>query len=281
MRVLEKIKDIRKYTQKAKNCNKSIGFVPTMGYLHDGHLSLVREAKKKCDVVVVSIFVNPMQFGPKEDLKKYPRNLKRDKKLLSSLNIDVLFIPNSSEILKNISSFIEVGELSNKLCGKSRPEHFRGVATIVAKLFNIVNPDIAFFGKKDFQQLQIIRKMTKDLGFNVDIIGIPIIREKDGLAMSSRNSYLSKKQRKSAVVLYKSLKLAKNLIFSGEINSNKIKQSMKALIAKQIPKIKIDYIAICDPTNFEPKKKINAPTLIAVAAFAGKTRLIDNVVIRI
>lgn len=251
-----------------------------MGYLHDGHISLVKEAKKRNDIVVVSIFVNPAQFGPKEDLKKYPRDLKRDLKLLSKCNVDAVFYPSANEMYPDgYKTDIEVKGLSDKLCGASRPGHFRGVTTVVAKLFNIVMPDTAYFGEKDFQQLVIIRKMVKDLNMGVKIISMPTIREKDGLAMSSRNSYLSKEEREKALVIYRSLKLAKALVRSGVTDSSRIRSAMLKMM-RTAGISRVDYISICDPETLEEKKKINGKTLIAAAVHIGKTRLIDNVVLR-
>ena len=216
MKILKTINSTRKYITSLKKQSKTIGFVPTMGYLHEGHLSLVRQAKKDCDIVVVSIFVNPLQFGHKEDFKKYPRDIKRDCQILEKEGVDVLFYPEAQDMYKDEVSFVDVGRLGNILCGKTRPGHFRGVATVVNKLFNIVQPDISYFGQKDGQQLVIIKKMVRDLNISVKIKGMPIIRERSGLAMSSRNSYLTDKEKKDAQVLYKSLKLAKALIYDGE-----------------------------------------------------------------
>lgn len=259
---------------------KHIGFVPTMGALHDGHLSLIRAARKASDIVVVSIFVNPIQFGPKEDYRKYPRNLEKDRKLLKNLGVDIVFVPKVKDIFKEgFDTFVEVPKLSKKLCGTSRPGHFRGVTTIVIKLFNIVNPYIAFFGFKDFQQQVIIKKMVKDLNMDIKIISLPIVRESDGLAMSSRNMYLSKKERKSALVLRKSLLLAKKMIGSGESSPSKVKKAMKRLIRKE-PPVKLDYLSICNPETLEEVKRLNGQSLIALAAYVGRARLIDNITVK-
>jgi len=250
-----------------------------MGFLHEGHLSLIRRAKKDTDRVVVSIFVNPMQFGPKEDLKKYPRDLNRDLRLCRKEGVDIVFIPNAKTIYANgFSTYVDVGNLTETLCGASRPGHFKGVATVVAKLFNIVQPDIAYFGQKDAQQAIVIKKMVEDLNMTIKIKVMPIIREKDGLAMSSRNLYLSPQERKQAPSLYRSLKLAKSLYRNGERNSKNIKKSMRNEILKH-PHVKIDYVSIVDMKKLKPLNRISNKVLVAVAAKIGKTRLIDNTIL--
>ncbi|MDD5006013.1 MAG: pantoate--beta-alanine ligase [Candidatus Omnitrophica bacterium] len=264
---------------KLKRKGNTIGFVPTMGYLHDGHLSLIRRARKDCDVVVVSIFVNPLQFGPREDLKKYPRNFKKDSALCKKYT-DILFYPNVREMYPDdFLTEIEVNKLSNVLCGASRPGHFKGVATVVNKLFNIIFPDMAYFGQKDAQQAVIIKKMVKDLNIPADIKVMPTVREKDGLAMSSRNSYLSRQERGDAAVLYRSLILAKNMVKKGATDSNKIISKMRNLILNK-KSAKIDYISIVNPETLDPLKKMNKQALVLLAVFVGKTRLIDNILIR-
>jgi len=280
MKVIKNVRSVRDFSRKAKKLGKTIGFVPTMGYLHEGHLSLVRHARKKCDIVVVSIFVNPIQFGPKEDFKKYPRDIKRDRKMLSSMGVDVLFAPTVKEVFKgDFSTTVEVKGLSDRLCGASRLGHFAGVTTIVSKLFNMVEPDVAFFGRKDFQQLVIIKKMVEDLNMGIDIVGLPTVREKDGLAKSSRNKYLSPAERRSAAGLNKSLRLAGNLVKRGVKDSRKLIGEMKRLISTYRPKIVIDYIAVCDPKTLEHKKTVAGSTLIALAAYIGRARLIDNILV--
>jgi pantoate--beta-alanine ligase len=281
MRIIKSIKAMTGFSLDAKRAKRTIGFVPTMGYLHAGHLSLVKAAGKSCDFVVVSIFVNPIQFGPKEDLKKYPRDLKRDFKLLSRLKVDVVFVPTEKDIFpKDFSTFVEVPSLSKILCGKTRPIHFRGVATIVAKLFNIIKPDLGFLGRKDYQQVAVIKRMAQDLNMDVKVVDLPTVRERDGLAMSSRNVYLSKNQRSAALSLYKSLQLAGSMIKEGETGSRRIMRAMVRLISSAKPKIRIEYVEMCDPLTLERKKKVKGPALIAVAAFVGKTRLIDNIEVR-
>jgi len=280
MIVAKSIAKVRKIINKAKKENKTIGFVPTMGALHKGHLSLVKKAKKECNFVVVSIFVNPIQFGPKEDYKKYPRTFKEDKKLLLGY-ADLLFFPYVETMYKkDNSTFVEETILSKFLCGASRPGHFKGVCTVVAKLFNIVEPDIAYFGQKDYQQALIIKRMVRDLNFPVKIKVLPIVREKDGLAMSSRNTYLNEKERKEAVCLYKALNLAKNIIKEGERDSKVVIERMKNLILSH-SSAKIDYIKITDPYILEDVEKIEKKVLVALAVFIGTTRLIDNILINV
>jgi len=280
MIVAKSIAKVRKIINKAKKENKTIGFVPTMGALHKGHLSLVKRAKKECNFVVVSIFVNPIQFGPKEDYKKYPRTFKEDKKLLLGY-ADLLFFPYVETMYKeDNSTFVEETILSKFLCGASRPGHFKGVCTVVAKLFNIVEPDIAYFGQKDYQQALIIKRMVRDLNFPVKIKVLPIVREKDGLAMSSRNTYLNEKERKEAVCLYKALNLAKNIIKEGERDSKVVIERMKNLILSH-SSAKIDYIKITDPYILEDVEKIEKKVLVALAVFIGTTRLIDNILINV
>ena len=261
--------------------DKKIGFVPTMGYLHKGHLKLVKECRKRSDVVIVSIFVNPVQFGPKEDFNSYPRDLNRDIEMLKKLNVDYIFIPDVKEMYpKGYSVYVEpTGGIVNSLCGFSRPGHFRGVATVVAKLFNIVKPHISFFGKKDFQQSIVIKRIVKDLNFSIDIVIVKTVREKDGLAMSSRNKYLSDEERKSALVLYKSLNIARNMIKSGERKVSIIINSMKEMI-KNEHSAKINYISIVNADTLEKLKEATGNVLIALAVKIGKTRLIDNLTIK-
>jgi len=265
----------------AKKSN-SIGFVPTMGALHQGHISLIETVKLHSDFIVVSIFVNPLQFGVAEDLNAYPRNIEIDIELLKSIGIDALFIPDTEEIYpEGYNTYIELPNLSNVLCGKSRAGHFRGVCTIVCKLFNIVIPDIAVFGEKDAQQAIIIKKMVADLNLGVKIITIPTVREPDGLAMSSRNVYLSPQERKEATILYQSLQMAKNLITNGERDTRKIKAQMHALISSS-QTAKIDYIEIVRKNtlvSLDTLDTLSSELLIAIAVWFGKTRLIDNITV--
>lgn len=264
------------YAQKAKSHGKSIGFVPTMGALHEGHLSLVEEARKRADVVVVSVFVNPIQFGPSDDFARYPRNLNRDRKLLKNFEVEVLFLPEASELYpEGFKTYVEAEGLSKKMCGRSRPAHFRGVATAVTKLFNIVCPDIAFFGEKDYQQQVIIKQMVRDLNLPVEIVSLPTVREYDGLAMSSRNAYLGSKERKSATILYRALSLAKEEIERGEKDLRKILFRMRSLIGTE-PGVRLDYLVMVNPETLEEVKKLKGKVLVALAAYLGKARLIDN-----
>ncbi|MEO0076526.1 MAG: pantoate--beta-alanine ligase [candidate division WOR-3 bacterium] len=260
---------------------KIIGFVPTMGYLHEGHLSLVRIARRKSDYVIVSIFVNPTQFGPHEDFARYPRDFERDKRLLIKENVDYLFYPTVKSMYpQNYKTYVEVKDFSDVLCGKSRPGHFKGVTTIVAKLFNIVKPDLAVFGQKDAQQAIIIKQMTDDLNFPTKIIIAPTVRETDGLAMSSRNVYLTPVERRQASILYQSLQHAKKMIENGERDSRKIIAVIRELI-NYMPDANIDYIAIVDAKTLMPVEQIKkGEILIALAVKFGKARLIDNIIIR-
>ena len=257
---------------------KEVGFVPTMGYLHEGHLSLIRRARSENDVVVVSIFVNPTQFGPNEDFDRYPRDLRRDEELCKREGVDFIFYPSVEEMYpEGFSTFVEVEKLTENLCGKSRPGHFRGVATVVIKLLNIVHPTRAYFGEKDFQQLQVIKRLVRDLNIPVEIVGCPIVREEDGLAMSSRNVYLNKEERKSALSLYQGLRLAKELFERGERNPSVIRKTVEEFILSH-PKTKIDYVEIVSPEDLKPVKEVKEGDVIALAVFVGKTRLIDNYV---
>lgn len=277
MKIVRTIDSMKREIYIYKNQGLTIGFVPTMGYLHEGHLSLMKKAKEENNIVVTSIFVNPIQFGPNEDYNKYPRDFERDEKLARSVGVDVIFYPNVEEMYpSDFKTKVIVQKITNIMCGKSRPGHFDGVATVVLKLFNIIKPDRAYFGEKDAQQLAVIKQMIKDLNLDVEIIGMPIVRESDGLAMSSRNSYLNEEERKSATVLYKSLILAKEMINNGERKADIIKQEMQNLILKE-KYAKIDYIEIVDKNTFEPIDQIKGNILIALAVYIGSTRLIDNI----
>lgn len=283
MEVYTTIEDLKRGVKCCKSKGKKVGFVPTMGFLHEGHLSLIRRAREENDIVVVSIFVNPTQFGPNEDLNKYPRDFDRDKKLLEQEKIDFLFCPSVEEMYPNDkdNDFVEVEELGQKLCGKSRPTHFRGVATVVKKLFDIVEPDRAYFGKKDYQQYVILKKMVKDLKMSVEIIGCPIVREKDGLAMSSRNSYLSTQERSAALVLVNALNLAKEYIENPKYQvpmTNRLISNIEDFIRKE-SLARIDYVEIVDSETLDPVETVEKWNLVALAVYIGKTRLIDNLVV--
>lgn len=279
MRAHRGIKRLVENIRAEKRQGKTIGLVPTMGFLHDGHLSLIKKARKDTDCVVVSIFVNPIQFGPREDLKQYPRDLKRDLKLCRINDVDIVFLPTSKIMYPTgFSAYVDVENLTRGLCGSSRPGHFKGVTTVVAKLFNIVKPDIAYFGQKDAQQAIVIRKMVEDLNMPVKIKVLPIVREKDGLAMSSRNIYLDNSQRKQALSLYKSLKLARDLYRRGEKDSKKIIKNMRSVMLKE-KDTKIEYVSIVDLKELKDLDRISKKALVAVAVKIGKTRLIDNTIL--
>ncbi|MEN3043414.1 MAG: pantoate--beta-alanine ligase [Fervidobacterium sp.] len=278
MRLVHTIAEMKKISSDILEQKKSIGFVPTMGYLHDGHLRLVQKAREENDIVVVSIFVNPTQFGPNEDLDRYPRDLERDLRLLEPLNVDFVFYPNVEEMYpQNYSVYVDEIELSKYLCGAKRPGHFRGVCTVVTKLFNIIKPTRAYFGQKDAQQFRILRRMVQNLNMDVQMIELPIVRERDGLAMSSRNVYLNQDEREQATRLYKSLLKAKELIDNGQKNVEVIKQAMYKILDH--PLIRIDYVEIVDEETLVPVERIEKKVIIAVAAFVGRARLIDNIII--
>lgn len=277
MMIIRSIKPMAQISMQQHLLRHKIGFVPTMGALHQGHLSLIRRARKENDIVVVSIFVNPVQFGHREDLRQYPRPFKNDLLLCQREKVDFVLHPDSLQMYpQGYKTYIKVEELSDVLCGKPRPGHFRGVATVVAKLFNIVSPDIAYFGQKDAQQAIIIKKMAEDLNFPVKIKVMPIVREKSGLALSSRNIYLSSKEKEDALVLYQALNSAGDLIKSGERSSSKIITHMRQLIQSK-KSAKIDYISITDRDALKPVEKIPGRCLISLAVWIGRTRLIDNV----
>lgn len=279
MSIIRSKSEMCRTSKKARLAGQRIGFVPTMGALHQGHLSLIRQARRENDFVVVSIFVNPTQFGPKDDFKKYPRNLKRDVQMCKKEGVNIIFYPDTKEMYpQGYKTFVTVEDLSNVMCGKFRPGHFKGVTTVVTKLFNIVQPDIAYFGQKDAQQAIIIKRLVCDLNIPVKIKVMPTVREIDGLAMSSRNQYLNEKERKDALVLSRSLNLAKNLIKGGAKDVDEIVGKMRSLINKKNT-AKIDYITIVDPGGLKPVKKVSGNCLIALAVWIGKTRLIDNIIV--
>lgn len=276
MEIKNAVSELREKIQAWKKQGLRIGFVPTMGYLHQGHLSLVRESKKRSDVTVVSIFVNPKQFGPAEDYQVYPRDLERDRALLEGEGVDLVFYPSVEAMYpEGYKTYVEVEDLQDKLCGKSRPGHFRGVCTVVLKLFNLVQPDEAYFGWKDAQQVIIIQKMVEDLNLPVKIVPLPLIRDHDGLALSSRNTYLSPEERRAALVLKKSLDLAENLILNSEREVSVIRQKMIELISAE-PLARVDYVEIVDLKTLEQLETIGDQALVALAVFIGRTRLIDN-----
>lgn len=281
MRIIHTIREMRELAAAAKQKGETVGLVPTMGYLHEGHFSLIREAKKHCQQVVVSIFVNPLQFGQGEDYEDYPRDLTKDSQGAQRAGADFIFAPSVKEMYpQGFKAFVDMERITGKLCGASRPGHFRGVCTVVSKLFNIVQPDQAFFGQKDAQQVAVIKAMVEDLNIPIEIKVVPIVRERDGLALSSRNSYLSSEERKAALVLSKALEQGKQLILGGERNTSIIKKVMEKII-KEEELTKIDYIAVCNGPELEEEAELalEGQALLALAVFVGKTRLIDNLVV--
>jgi pantoate--beta-alanine ligase len=283
VKICATIPEARAACQEAHAGRKRLGLVPTMGALHQGHLSLVRAAKAQCDAVAVSIFVNPTQFGLTEDLSKYPRQFERDCQLLEKEGVEILFAPSVEEIYPSsttggVVTWVTVDGLGDKLDGRSRPGHFRGVTTIVAKLFNIIEPDAAFFGQKDAAQLAVIRRMVRDLNFPVEIVAGPIVREADGLAMSSRNAYMNREERSRALVLQRSLLSAQQEFLAGERSASKLISVGKEVLAGE-PEVVLDYFEVVDPDALDPVEKISQKTLVAVAAYVGSTRLIDNLLL--
>jgi len=279
MKVLIGIPEMKAAALTLKARGKTIGLVPTMGSLHEGHFSLVRESRRRCDATVVSIFINPIQFGPKEDLMRYPKDFEHDRAMLAAEGADILFYPDAGAMYpEGYKTYVEVIDFQDRLCGESRPGHFRGVCTVVLKLFNIVLPDLAFFGQKDAQQAIILKKMAGDLNLDVKIEAMPIIREADGLAMSSRNTYLNAQERKAAPILFSSLREARSLFEKGERRAGILIGRMKALIATE-PLARLDYVEIVNPWTLAPLDEINREGLIAMALFVGETRLIDNTLV--
>ena len=276
MKIVETIAEVREQVKQWRKEGLTVGLVPTMGYLHEGHKSLIDRAVAENDRVVVSVFVNPMQFGPSEDLESYPRDMDRDAALCEKAGASLIFHPDPSEMYhKDFSSFVDMTTLTGGLCGKTRPIHFRGVCTVVSKLFNIVVPDKAYFGQKDAQQLAVIRHMVSDLNFGIEVVGCPIIREEDGLAKSSRNTYLSAQEREAALILSKSLAKGKEALKAGEADAAMIRQIILDEIATE-PLAKVDYVEVVDWNTLEPVETVKEPVLVAMAVYIGKTRLIDN-----
>lgn len=280
MQIIRTPEEMQQTALALRREGRRIGLVPTMGFLHEGHLSLIRLARARSDVVVVSLFVNPTQFGPNEDLEKYPRDLARDEALCRQAGTDILFYPAAADIyLPGHSVYVVEEKLSRGLCGATRAGHFRGVATVVAKLFNLVQPDVAVFGEKDGQQSRVIRRMVRDLNFPVEIISGPTVREADGLAMSSRNAFLSPEERRQALCLRHTLNRAEQLVREGEREAAKIREAMQKVIA-EAPAARVDYIEIVDDATLEPIRTLERPAMAALAVFVGRTRLIDNTVLR-
>ncbi|MGN0736377.1 MAG: pantoate--beta-alanine ligase [Anaerovoracaceae bacterium] len=274
MQVTKTVKETRNIVKEWKKQGLTVGLVPTMGFLHEGHASLIKKAREENDRVAVSVFVNPTQFGPNEDLEAYPRDFERDSALCESIGADLIFHPDPEDMYDSPCAYVSIEKLSDNLCGKTRPIHFRGVCTVVSKLFNIVTPDRAYFGQKDAQQLAIIKKMVKDLNFDIEIIGCPIVREEDGLAKSSRNTYLNAEERKAALCLSRSVAKGKETIEKG-MKAEKLLGEMTAVINAE-PLAKIDYVSAVDALTMEPVETIDRPVLVAMAVYIGKTRLIDN-----
>ena len=280
MKVVKTIKSVRAAVKAARKAGRAIGLVPTMGALHRGHVSLIERSVKHGDFVVVSIFVNPTQFGPKEDLAKYPRPLREDLRICKDHGVDVVFVPDVKEMYRQEElTWVDVDKISEPLCGRFRPGHFRGVTTVCAKFFNIVQPDIAYFGQKDAQQLAVIRRMVADLNFPLKIVGCPTVRETDGLALSSRNRYLSPQQRKDATCIYRSLKTAREMIEAGRTNPKTIAAKIRKIITAAKSLSSIDYISIVDAETLQDVSRITGKVLIAIAARFGSTRLIDNLTV--
>ncbi|MBQ5425599.1 MAG: pantoate--beta-alanine ligase [Pseudobutyrivibrio sp.] len=275
-----KIDEVKANVREWKKAGLTIGLVPTMGYLHEGHASLIERARRECDKVIVSDFVNPIQFGPKEDLATYPRDFEADCKLCEGLGADLIFHPEPSEMyLDGFHSYVGVDTLSTELCGKSRPIHFNGVCTVVSKLFNITEADKAYFGEKDAQQLAIVKRMVRDLNFNIEIVGCPIIREEDGLAKSSRNTYLNDDERKKALIIHQALTKGEEMVRSGEKDANKVKDTVRSIIESE-PICRVDYVEIVDWNELQKVDTIDGPILTAVAVYMDeKVRLIDNFIV--
>lgn len=280
MQIASTIQQVRDQVKAWRKEGLTVGLVPTMGYLHEGHASLMKQSVAQCDRTVVSVFVNPTQFGPGEDLESYPRDFDRDSALCQEMGVDLIFHPEVSEMYADgAATYVEIlSDMPKRLCGKTRPIHFRGVCTVVSKLFNIVQPDKAFFGQKDAQQLAIIRRMVRDLSYGIEIVGCPIVREADGLAKSSRNTYLNTEERRAALVLSQSVFLGERMAREGERDAHTLVAAMKEHIAKE-PLARIDYVEAVDAVTMEPLDTLNVPALVAMAVYIGKTRLIDNFIL--
>ena len=276
MKIINSVKEMQKFSESSRLKDKILALVPTMGFLHQGHLKLMEEGRKRADTLIISIFVNPTQFSVGEDLEKYPRDMERDKKLAERVGVDVVFAPSASEMYpKGYQTYVNVENVTRNLCGVSRPTHFRGVTTVVAKLFNTVKPHIAIFGEKDFQQLVTIRQMVKDLNFDIEIVGIPTVREKDGLAMSSRNAYLTPEERKAGLSLNQAISIARDIFRSGERRSERILREVRRRIESE-GLTDIDYVKMCDSQTLEDIEEIDRDAVLAMAVKVGRTRLIDN-----
>ena len=281
MEIITAVEEMKRLSTRTRQLGKIIVLVPTMGFFHEGHLSLMREGRKRGDLLVVSLFVNPTQFGPSEDFEKYPRDFERDRKMAEEVGVDVLFTPEAIEMYpQNHQTIVRVEKVTQGLCGRSRPTHFQGVTTVVNMLFNIVMPYMALFGEKDFQQLVTIQQMVRDLHMNVNVVGMPIVREADGLAMSSRNTYLQPNERKAALSLYRSLNRAEELLQKGERRAKTILEEVSKVLLSD-PLIKIDYVQVCNANTLEDVNEIKEDVVIALSATVGQTRLIDNLIYRV
>jgi pantoate--beta-alanine ligase len=279
MKTIHSVEQMRALCRAAKSNGQRLGFVPTMGALHAGHLALVRASLAQCKTTAVSIFVNPTQFGPNEDLARYPRTFERDQKMLEAEGVSLMFAPAVEEMYpQGASTFVTVEGLSEKLCGRTRPGHFRGVATVISKFFHIVEPDVAYFGQKDAAQVAVIRRMVRDLGFALEIAVIPIVREPDGLAMSSRNAYLGPEERKQALVLHRALGRVQALVDGGERSARKLIEAAQEVFREE-PGVRLDYVEVVNQQTLDPVSDVSQGALVAVAAFVGSTRLIDNIVL--
>jgi pantoate--beta-alanine ligase len=280
MEVIQTIKEMKEFSSRARGAGRTIAFVPTMGFFHEGHLSLMREGRRRGDLLTVSLFVNPTQFAPHEDLKDYPRDFERDRKMAEEVGTDILFAPEADGMYPpGHQTHVLVEKVTRNLCGRSRPTHFRGVATVVLMLFEIVTPHVTIFGEKDYQQLVTIRQMVRDLHLSVEVVGMPTVREADGLAMSSRNTYLLPEERRAALSLYQSLQRAKELLQKGEQRTSRILGEMNGILQSE-PLVRMDYVQICDATTLQEVDRIEGDVVVALAAYLGKTRLIDNLVYR-
>jgi len=280
MEVIKTIKEMNEFSSQARGAGRTIAFVPTMGFFHEGHLSLMREGRRRGDLLIASLFVNPTQFAPHEDLKNYPRNFERDRQMAEEVGTDILFAPEADEMYPpDHQTHVLVEKVTRNLCGRSRPTHFQGVATVVMMLFEIVMPHVTLFGEKDYQQLVTIRQMVRDLHMSVEVVGMPTVREVDGLAMSSRNTTLLPDERKAALSLYRSLQRAKELLQKGEQRAGRILDEMNGILQSE-PLVRMDYVQICDAFNLQDVDRIEGDVVVALAAYLGKTRLIDNLVYR-
>jgi len=280
MEIIRTIKEMKEFSSQARRAGKTIAFVPTMGFFHEGHISLMQEGRKRGNLLIISLFVNPTQFGPNEDFKNYPRDFGRDRKMAEKVGVNILFAPEASDMYPpNHQTIVRVEKMTQNLCGRSRPAHFQGVTTVVLMLFEIVMPHVAIFGEKDYQQLATIQQMVRDLHMSVEVLGMPTVREADGLAMSSRNTYLLPEERKAALSLYRSLQRAKELLQKGERKADCILEEMTGILQSE-PLVRIDYIQICDAHTLQDVDRIKGDVVVALAAYLGKTRLIDNLVYR-